>query len=406
MFNWARMEKPRLRRRTNLSISIYVRSGLEKSLFQASRNLTLPTTAAWVRHLNSGVNVAELVTWPSFCSATMDELSALPPENWKHSRQPRRDSLPTMPAETGPIFGSPSYSQKQVSLSVDTSVWVLSLVYWPFLCSFFLLYLWTVLAVSAQSDMPVILAPTPRRHLIESSASKHWLHNPSITPPSSRPVSALSQNDRHFRHTTRSSGVSQQYHVGPGPSQSPASVLQSNITTSPNAIRRRRFSGSVSQQPRNLHEVPEHEQGEGESKHIKHHSGSGTLPGDSSYGTVRVTGGGLRMYAPEPEESAMGRRWLRWMHKRGLKQWVVPGLICASTMVKLMVGLGPYSGMCFFPSRSQQLKYTYFQFQARIHHRCMATLRHRGIGWRLRNTFHCKSGIHMIYSIGVLITPR
>jgi len=195
--------------------------------------------------------------------------------------------------------------------------------------------------------MPVILAPTPRRHLIESSASKHWLYNPSITPPSSRPVSALSQSDRHYHHTTRNS-ISQHF-IGPGSPQSPASVLQSNInTSSPNAIRRRRLSGSVSHQPRKLREVPGHEQGEGESKRTKHHSGDGSLPGDSSYGTVRVTGGGLRMYGPEPEESAMGRRWLRWMHKRGLKQWVVPGLICASAMVKLMVGLGSYSGMYFF----------------------------------------------------------
>src|SRR6266511_2325074 len=143
--------------------------------------------------------------------------------------------------------------------------------------------------------MPVILSPTPRRHLIESSASKHWLYNPSVTPPSSRPVSALSQGDRHYHHTTRSS-ISQ-HHVGPGPSQSPTFVLQSNINTSPNVIRRRRFSGSVSHQFRKLREVPEHE-GEGESQCTKHHSGS--LPDGSPY----VTGGGLKMYAPMPEESA------------------------------------------------------------------------------------------------------
>ncbi|KAJ7644149.1 glycosyltransferase family 57 protein [Roridomyces roridus] len=43
-------------------------------------------------------------------------------------------------------------------------------------------------------------------------------------------------------------------------------------------------------------------------------------------------------------ELAMGRRWLRWMHKRGVKDWVVPSLVLASTCVKFSVGLGSYSG--------------------------------------------------------------
>ncbi|KAF8967145.1 glucosyltransferase [Flammula alnicola] len=46
----------------------------------------------------------------------------------------------------------------------------------------------------------------------------------------------------------------------------------------------------------------------------------------------------------EPEETAMARRWIRWMHKRGFKQWVVPGIIAVSTLVKLAIGLGSYSG--------------------------------------------------------------
>ncbi|KAF7298940.1 Glycosyltransferase family 57 protein [Mycena indigotica] len=46
----------------------------------------------------------------------------------------------------------------------------------------------------------------------------------------------------------------------------------------------------------------------------------------------------------EPEH-AMGRRWVRWMHKRGVKGWVVPCLLLASTLLKLCVGLGSYSGL-------------------------------------------------------------
>lgn len=43
-------------------------------------------------------------------------------------------------------------------------------------------------------------------------------------------------------------------------------------------------------------------------------------------------------------EAAMGRRWVRWMHKRGIKHWVVPGAVLAATLVKAGIGLGSYSG--------------------------------------------------------------
>ncbi|KAJ7672726.1 ALG6, ALG8 glycosyltransferase family-domain-containing protein [Mycena rosella] len=50
---------------------------------------------------------------------------------------------------------------------------------------------------------------------------------------------------------------------------------------------------------------------------------------------------------PPPEreaELAMARRWVRWMHKRGVKAWVVPCALLAATCVKVCVGLGSYSG--------------------------------------------------------------
>ena len=50
------------------------------------------------------------------------------------------------------------------------------------------------------------------------------------------------------------------------------------------------------------------------------------------------------MHRGEPESTAMGRRWIRWMHKRGIKEWVIPGVIAASTLVKFLIGLGSYSG--------------------------------------------------------------
>ncbi|KAJ6559179.1 glycosyltransferase family 57 protein [Mycena vulgaris] len=50
---------------------------------------------------------------------------------------------------------------------------------------------------------------------------------------------------------------------------------------------------------------------------------------------------------PPPEreaEPAMARRWIRWMHKRGVKAWVVPCALLASTCIKVCMGLGSYSG--------------------------------------------------------------
>ncbi len=43
-------------------------------------------------------------------------------------------------------------------------------------------------------------------------------------------------------------------------------------------------------------------------------------------------------------EQGLGRRWLRWMHKNGLKNWVVPCTLLASAVVRWCIGLGSYSG--------------------------------------------------------------
>lgn len=40
----------------------------------------------------------------------------------------------------------------------------------------------------------------------------------------------------------------------------------------------------------------------------------------------------------------MGKRWVRWMHKRNSRVWVVPSAIGAAVFVKLALGLGSYSG--------------------------------------------------------------
>jgi len=54
-------------------------------------------------------------------------------------------------------------------------------------------------------------------------------------------------------------------------------------------------------------------------------------------------------------ELGMGIRWIRWMHRHGMKQWVVPGAIIASIWVRWAIGLGSYSGESFGYSLSKYL---------------------------------------------------
>lgn len=147
---------------------------------------------------------------------------------------------------------------------------------------------------SIQSDTPLILAPTPQRHLIESSASQHWLHTPPMSATSSRPSSpqaAFSQSSAYS--TTRA-----------------RRRLSSTHTRSFSALL---ASGKLEQVPV-----------------------SPSLRG----GLHRTSGRAL-----EPEETGSGRRWIRWMHKRGIKTWVVPGVIAGATLLKFAIGLGSYSGV-------------------------------------------------------------
>ena len=43
-------------------------------------------------------------------------------------------------------------------------------------------------------------------------------------------------------------------------------------------------------------------------------------------------------------EISMARRSLRWLHKRGLKHYTVPLAILCTTLLKLAIGTGSYSG--------------------------------------------------------------
>jgi alpha-1,3-glucosyltransferase len=206
--------------------------------------------------------------------------------------------------------------------------------------------------------MPLILAPTPRRHLIDNSASQHWLHSSYLSPPSSRPISPLSQaSQQHDDWNGSGSDIAHSSEkISTSSKNQPTTSPSFRQSVVPNTVRRRMISNSVSLQSRNIHEFfePKQDQMQRKNNETAHLSDSTDTAQGTSYRCVekrRNPGQGeglMQMGTPEPMEPAMGRRWLRWMHKTGLKQWVLPGIMGASTLVKLLIGLGPYSGSCFW----------------------------------------------------------
>ena len=134
-----------------------------------------------------------------------------------------------------------------------------------------------------QNEVPFILSPTPLRHLLESSASRHWLNSP-LSTSSSRPSSPLP--------TTT------------GNNQPALSLI------------RHRFK----------------------------HRPSYSLVLEQEQRETIVDAGRSDDNVQDAEGTAMGRRWIRWMHKGGINAWVVPGVIAISTLVKFAIGLGSYSG--------------------------------------------------------------
>ena len=133
--------------------------------------------------------------------------------------------------------------------------------------------------------VPSILSPAPRRHLLESSVNQHWLNSPAISVTSSRPSSPQ--------------------------------LLTTESNQPATSYIRNRFKA--------------------------HHTNFSSIYEHEPQGAVvdaRTSSDKLH----EAEGTAMGRRWIRWMHKRGIKEWVIPGVIAASTLVKFAIGLGSYSG--------------------------------------------------------------
>jgi alpha-1,3-glucosyltransferase len=166
-------------------------------------------------------------------------------------------------------------------------------------------------------ERPRIVAPTPRRHLLETSESQHWLRTPPLSPSSSRAVSP---------------------------------ILNPTATVLP----RRRDIGN-----RHLSFSSLAEGGLSNSALTAHHV--------KSEGTVE-------------EEAGMGKRWIRWMHRQGMKGWVVPCAIVASTWIKWCIGLGSYSGEFQYTDSIEQYV-SQKHVQGTVHRLCLVTTRRNVIGW-------------------------
>jgi alpha-1,3-glucosyltransferase len=164
-----------------------------------------------------------------------------------------------------------------------------------------------------------IIAPIPDRHLLHSHQSQQWLYSPSHSPSSSPALSPTSQT---FGRAT----------------------------------------GSHSNRHLSFSTLMEHER-------PRRSSWSSTfLRNEVKVGSKGTPTG----------EPGLGKRWIRWMHGHGMKQWVVPSAIIASIWIRWGIGLGSYSGKF---SRNYLRGCISIIAQATIPRLCMATTRHSGIGW-------------------------
>lgn len=140
---------------------------------------------------------------------------------------------------------------------------------------------------SSDAGQSEIHSPTPRRHLLLQTESQQWLRAPPLSPVS-RPVSSLA-------------------------------VSYSGASSQPQAFKPPRREKTLSFSSL---------QAQGARQHL-----------------VGLAGA-LRQERESDQEDTggAGKRWIRWMHKHRMRQWVVPCAILASAWVKWCIGLGSYSG--------------------------------------------------------------
>ncbi|KAF5369312.1 hypothetical protein D9758_002725 [Tetrapyrgos nigripes] len=126
---------------------------------------------------------------------------------------------------------------------------------------------------------PEILAPTPQRHLLESTVSQSWLRTPPISPVSSRamsPISTRAVSKSPVQHRSITTVLEQEHGLTRG-------------------VPRRHSAESLSSRPKTV-------------------------------------------------ESSMARRFVRWTHRQGNRNFTLLWIFFVSVLFKYCVGLGSYSG--------------------------------------------------------------
>ncbi|KDQ62345.1 glycosyltransferase family 57 protein [Jaapia argillacea MUCL 33604] len=165
----------------------------------------------------------------------------------------------------------------------------------------------------ADSETSEIHAPIPRRHHIQTTETRHWLRSSSHSPgpSSSRDLSPLSTPNHRSLSPLRHESFSAHQQAFPASSSS---------TSFPSPLP-------------HLHHHTRHDSTSSHNQLRHHLSFSALVELEKEKEKERVE-----------EMSGMGRRWLKWMHRNGMKEWVLGAVIGGSMWVKWCVSLGSYSG--------------------------------------------------------------
>jgi len=163
----------------------------------------------------------------------------------------------------------------------------------------------------SDSEQSEIFSPIPRKHTsITAKDSLHWLRTetPSPAPSNQSFVSNYSVTNAARYHT---------HHPPTSPSMHPHNHL-------PYITRR-------SRKPSSIGSLAERARG-----------GASSRMGFSSV----LTRHAVNHHAKENGEweGDFARRWIRWMHKEGIKRWILPCVLLTTTWIKWTIGLGSYSG--------------------------------------------------------------
>ncbi|KAH7919268.1 hypothetical protein BV22DRAFT_1023274 [Leucogyrophana mollusca] len=142
-------------------------------------------------------------------------------------------------------------------------------------------------SVGSETDQSEIIAPVPRRHLLQTAESSQWLRLDTFS-------------DTRW----------------PSRGVSPVSAASSTASAFPTSSASKRLSFSALMEQEKM---------------------------------VRgITASASHLKERQESEDDLGpggaRRWVRWMHRHGMKAWVVPCAVAASMWVKWCIGLGTYSG--------------------------------------------------------------